>query len=88
MLSTPSGRDVYHLTWPFLVWGSLILLSYAISLSALSGLSGDLINIKLFQRSHGQASRVTFYANGVFCIIDVHLYCINVQMLSYKSIMV
>lgn len=53
------------MTWPFLVWGSLILLSYAVSLSSLSGLSADLVNVKLFQRSLGQASRVVFFANGV-----------------------
>ena len=54
---------MYILVWPFFVWGILILLSYAIGIASLKGLNDDLINVKLVERSLGQASRVTFYAN-------------------------
>ncbi|KXZ48338.1 hypothetical protein GPECTOR_28g744 [Gonium pectorale] len=60
---THTTSDIKHLAWPFFAWGALIVIIYLVSYLQFAGVEESLVNLKMFERSTAQASRVMYYAN-------------------------
>lgn len=56
-----SAKSAYQLTWPFVLWGILVMILYGVSYQKLGDVKDGIIAIKMGQRSLAEASRLTYY---------------------------
>lgn len=59
---TTSAASAYKLSTPFVLWGILVVILYAVSYAQFNGVSDHMVVIKLMQRSLAQSTRLTYFA--------------------------
>lgn len=57
-----SAKSAYQLSWPILLWGTLLLVLYGISYDALSKEHNVMVYTEMMHKSRVAASRVTYFA--------------------------
>ncbi len=60
---THTTSDIKHLAWPFFAWGAVIVVIYLVSYLQFASVEESLVNLKMFERSTGQAARTMYYMN-------------------------